>query len=186
MLNDKQVQELFESAIALVEHDGYKVPDCLSRKVCYNRCKKSYGYCKGKRRGNELLSAEISVSKYFVQGASESQMFEVLIHELIHAYAFSVGEFSHKGAWKQAAERISSLHNGLNIERCGYLTDDNGDDILAKYAPKRQVHKSYVITCPDYNAQWIYHRNCKVVQHAKYLHCPRCTHYGLNIQYNNL
>lgn len=40
MLNDKQVQELFESAIALVEHDGYKVPDCLNRKTEYNRCKK--------------------------------------------------------------------------------------------------------------------------------------------------
>lgn len=186
MLNDKQVQELFESAIALVEHDGYKVPDCLNRKVGYNRCKKAYGYCKGKRKGTELVSVEISVSKYFAQGATEAQMFGVLVHELIHSWAFTVGEFGHKGVWKAAAERISSLHNGLDIKRCDNLKDDDGNEILAACAPKRQVHKSYVITCPDCSKQWVYHRNCKVVQHAKYLHCPYCNCYGLNMQYNNL
>lgn len=181
MLNDKQVQELFESAIALVEHDGYSVPDCLSRTVGYNRCKNSYGICKCKRRGTELISAEISVSKYFVQGANEAQMFETLVHEVLHAYAFTVGEYGHRGAWKQAAERISSLHNGLIVRRCANLTDENGNSILETYAPKRKTHKTYVISCPDCNAKWVYHRSCKVVEHAKYLHCPRCNHYGLGI-----
>lgn len=183
MLNDKQVQELFESAIALVEHDGYKVPDCLNRKTEYNRCKKAYAYCKNRVRGNELISSEISFSKYFVQGANEQQLFNTAVHEILHSVFPREG---HKGEWKIAAERIMALHNGLNIVRCENIMNEDGKEILNACAPKRQVHKSYVITCPDCGKHWVYHRNCKVVQHARYLNCPYCNHYGLNMQYNNL
>lgn len=68
MVSRERAQALYEGAIELVQHDGYFVPDKLDRTLKYNRRYNAYGVCnvKVKRSTKELVYADVSISKYFV------------------------------------------------------------------------------------------------------------------------
>lgn len=172
MVTMKRAQELYEGAIELVEHDGYFVPDVLDRTLHLNRRYNAYGVCHTRvtETKRELVSADISVSKYFIgsDGTTDAQVFQTLVHEVLHACFPNEG---HKGAWKAAAERISSLHNNLNIQRCSNHVDADGKSVLPD-APKRESHISYVMTCPCCGKQWIFHRANRFTKNGAY--CKDC------------
>lgn len=158
MVSRERAQALYEGAIELVQHDGYFVPGKLDRTLKYNRCYNAYGVCnaKVKRSTKELVYADVSISKYFVDnnGTTDAQVFNTLVHEVLHACFPGEG---HKGGWKAAAERISSLHSNLDITRCANYVDADGKNVLPD-APKRESHISYVMTCPCCGKQWVFHR----------------------------
>lgn len=172
MVTREHAQELYESAIALVQHDGYFVPDVLNRTLQFNRRYNAYGVCNGKVTSitRKLVSADISISKYFIdnEGATENQVFNVLVHEVLHACFPGEG---HKGGWKAAAERISSLHSNLEITRCASFTDANNKNVLPN-APKRQAHITYIMSCSECGKAWKWHRANKYTKHGAL--CPVC------------
>lgn len=77
MVSRERAQALYEGAIELVQHDGYFVPDKLDRTLKYNRRYNAYGVCnaKVKRSTKELVYADVSISKYFVDnnGTTDAQ-----------------------------------------------------------------------------------------------------------------
>ena len=101
MLTNEQVQNTFRKAIAMCDESGFHSPILIQR-VEYNRCKKSYGYCKTHRDMFGAIST-IYVSKYYVEKCNEQQLLETLVHECLHSWAFCVGENGHKGKWLQAS-----------------------------------------------------------------------------------
>lgn len=171
MVTRERAQELYEGAIELVQHDGYFVPDELNRTLQFNRRYNAYGVCKTRRdEWQKLYSAEISVSKYFVdsEGTTDAQVFQTCVHEVLHACFPGEG---HKGAWKAAAERISRLHSNLNIKRCSNHVDADGKNVLPD-APKRESHISYVMTCPCCGKQWVFHRANRFTKNGAF--CKTC------------
>lgn len=171
MVTRERAQELYEGAIELVRHDGYSVPDALNRTLQFNRRYNAYGVCSIKRdEWHDLRLVDISVSKHFIgsDGTTDAQVFQTLVHEVLHACFPNDG---HKGAWKAAAERISSLHSNLNITRCSNHVDADGKSVLPD-APKRESHISYVMTCPCCGKQWIFHRANRFTKNGAY--CKDC------------
>ena len=182
MVTRERAQELYEGAIELVQHDGYFVPDKLDRTLKYNRRYNAYGVCnaKVKRATKELVYADVSISKYFVDnnGTTDAQVFSTLVHEVLHACFPGEG---HKGGWKAAAERISRLHNNLDITRCASYTDANNKNVLPD-APKRQAHITYVMSCSTCGRVWQWHRANKYTKNGAL--CPVCNN-KLNLVVNH-
>lgn len=166
-MTNSEVQSIFQEAISMCEAVGYK-PKKLSPVCKINSRKKAYGVCKEGRNcyTGEVVSTEISVSKYFVAKANKQQMLETLVHECLHS---AVGaKCGHRGEWKLAANEMSIRYN-LDIERTSDYRDEQGNEILAN----EQVAK-YQLQCPKCGKIFYYNRLCKAVKFPNCFIHPGC------------
>ena len=166
MLTNEQVQNTFRKAIVMCDESGFHSPILIQR-VEYNRCKKSYGYCKTHRDMFGAIST-IYVSKYYVEKCNEQQLLETLVHECLHSWAFCVGENGHKGKWLQAANVMNKKY-GMNISRCADYKDENGVSIF-----KDEKIAKYILKCPKCGKIYTQQRMSKCVKHPDWFSCGVC------------
>ena len=121
MLTNEQIQKVFHKAVAMCDESGFHA-DSLVQTVGYHRKKNAFATCYTHRDMFGTCS-NIKVSKYYAEKASEQQMLNTLVHEVLHA---CFPRENHGGKWAKAAAVMNKKY-GLDISRCADYKDENGD-----------------------------------------------------------
>ena len=104
-MTNEQIQKVFHKAVAMCDESGFHA-DSLVQTVGYHRKKNAFATCYTRRNMSGDYS-NIKVSKYYAEKASEQQMLNTLVHEVLHA---CFPRENHGGKWaKAAAVRIRSM-----------------------------------------------------------------------------
>ena len=142
-MTNEQIQKVFHKAVAMCDESGFHA-DSLVQTVGYHRKKNAFATCYTRHNMFGDYS-NIKVSKYYAEKASEHQMLNTLVHEVLHA---CFPRENHGGKWAKAAAVMNKKY-GLDISRCADYKDENGESILHNERPLSLNFKS-IVARPTY------------------------------------
>ena len=162
-MTNEQIQKVFHKAVAMCDESGFHA-NSLVQTVGYHRKKNAFATCYTHRDMFGTCS-NIKVSKYYAEKASEQQMLNTLVHEVLHA---CFPRENHGGKWAKAAAVMNRKY-GLDISRCADYKDENGESIL-----NNESLAKYIIKCPKCGQTICRSRACKLVNHPDWFRCSIC------------
>ena len=171
MLVMKNLNELFEQAMAVVEGCGIQTGDIVSVTV-NTRAKKRWGQCQ--KKGNKYY---INISSRILEDDTDPQaVVEVIIHEILHTCKNCM---THKGDWKILAT-IVTMATGFQITRT-----TSAEHLGIKLDENRT--SNYVMVCQDCGQVYRRERMSNFIRHPERYRCGICggNHFKQDIEHSN-
>ena len=161
MLVMKNLNELFEQAMAVVEGCGIQTGDIVSVTV-NTRAKKRWGLCE--KHPNGVYTISISY-RLLTDDVTDEGAIDTIIHELLHTCK---GCMNHGENWKREASKVNRAY-GYNIKRCSSAEDKGVQPI--EEMPKAIKHQ---FKCKDCGQVYSRVKESNFTKHYKNYRCGYC------------
>lgn len=169
----KRVENLIPKAFDMIDSiegfKGLKTTDDVTWFIT-NRSIRTLGRCTYNkcRITGGVNGADIMINMfYFDQCENDDQLFEVIIHELCHAYTPGHG---HTGKWRYLVNRLNSKYD-LNIKRCADMSDNL---VVMETLKAKRLDYRYMIRCVGCGNAVRRRVMSKAVTHPELYRCTLC------------
>ena len=109
---------------------------------------------------------EIEISNRLLEdNVKDSATKQTIIHELLHSCK---GGMTHKGKWKEYANKVNANYNQYNITRCTSSKELGIDETNTK------INAKYILKCSCCGNTYFHSRMSKSVKHPEWFLCGKC------------
>ena len=128
------------------------------------RATRRWGQCRKRTAGYYGYNYHINISSLLLdERASEKDLIETVLHELIHTCPNCM---NHGVEWKRWADKVNRAY-GYNISR----TKCGEEESAALMAENKKVNANYVCVCEKCGHEFYYRRYCRVIENpSNYTH----------------
>lgn len=161
----KNVEALFDQALLIVEDciGEDKINDIQRPIEINSRAKKMWGKCKYDPVND---SFRIEISNRIIQDkVSDTATLNTMIHEILHACKNGM---SHKGAWRNYADKINSMYPQFNIQRT------TSAESFGLGSEQREITRKYAIECTRCGSIHYSSKLSKSIKHPEWYNCGKC------------
>lgn len=173
MVEKARVEEMLQEEIAKAKALGLNIGS-ISSHIEFPKARSFYGMChhEQNRYEGKSYSYYIRISYFFLE-ASEADIRETLMHEVLHAEKGSKG---HGDKWKESAYKANQAY-GYHISRVGTHSGFSVREEAIRQDkaknPKYDEHK-YCVECPKCHHQWYFPTMRKIVREPGIYYCKKC------------